>query len=182
MSEKRPKVIIQKGLPEHTNSTLPTQYPLPTSSRPFSNNFSSSNKLDQSQRIEFYSIIGEIKQIEDRYMNYLSIRSKKLKKSMSSFVCWATVILLLVMMAFIVMLKSFLFFNTQLVGTIVESFKDQLFDPKVTNDQLQLEVFYVEQGFFILAVILLILFILTFTLMVSRHYQHRLRKYKLHKM
>lgn len=57
---------------------------------------------------------------------------------MSSFVCWATVILLLVMVAFIVMLKSFLFFNTQLVGTIVESFKDQLFDPKVTNDELQL--------------------------------------------
>ena len=40
----------------------------------------------------------------------------------------------MVLIFYILLLKILFFFDTQLVGTIVESFKDKMFDPKITTD------------------------------------------------
>jgi hypothetical protein len=64
---------------------------------------------------------------------------------------------------------------------MLESFKEQLFDPHVTNDDLQLEIFYISEGCFLLTIVIVFLFIVMCIVLVNRYYMKRLKVYRWNK-
>jgi hypothetical protein len=91
-------------------------------------------------------------------------------------------IIFLIVLLYMFLLKTFFFFSNQVSVAMLESFKEQLFDPHVTNDDLQLEIFYISEGCFLLTIVIVFLFIVMCIVLVNRYYMKRLKVYRWNKI